>query len=154
MHKKRGLFEKKNWTIHEFLAVTYRKISKNQWIPTKMPWKFHSKKQFEIFFLKILLKMFTNLRLFFDFSCVSTSGDASNFILWLFSVGDIIILYMILSLFRLNAISFKIMVYISIPCLRLIACLIVWLIQREPEALLSKKVVALKSKIRPLAQCQ
>ena len=65
--------------------------------------------------------------LFFDFSWVSTSGDASNFILWLFSVAAaIIILYMILSLFRLNANSFKIMVYISFPCLLLNnACLIV-----------------------------
>ena len=52
----------------------------------------------ENFRKKILAKNFTNLRLFLDFSCVSTSGDASNFILWLFSVGDIIILYMILSL--------------------------------------------------------
>ena len=94
-------------------------------------------------------KNVTYRRLFFDFSCVSISGDASNFILWLFSVaGAIIILYMILSLYRLDANSFNIMVYISFPCLRLNnACLIVWLIQREPEALLSKKVVALKRRI-------
>ena len=154
MHKKRGLFEKKIELFTSFWPWHIVKSQKISEFRLKCHENFIPKNNSKFFFLKILLKMFTNLRLFFDFSCVSTSGDASNFILWLFSVGDIIILYMILSLFRLNAISFKIMVYISIPCLRLIACLIVWLIQREPEALLSKKVVALKSKIRPLAQCQ